>query len=376
MYRVGIARKAEPLAKIKDDYERFKIRMVERVRRDLEREDHQFNFEDEAGRRTAFNELSRLESSRLHSRVGVGVSRGAQPDVVGNAGWGQRGGGASSSARAVGGRGGFTVFDENSVPTTSLADGREQFLQEHKSLFDLEPQWRQLKFPMGEHELEAEPTARAENQQPLSSWGTVKIKQAVKTSTVAPAFEMFVDDEFKTEDEKKPMGGKFGFGAPSTTSSSSFKGFGTIRPFSQDHAGTIEDRERGAPSGGAELPPFGPARGNEPAPKRRKFGAVLGEKGAPLGVERAGAELVVGSGAAASSTSSGAARPMVDADLHQFQERKRISIKSGVPRGSLILDEISQPIIVDTGPLTGDGGNSNGPSTTRNIMLLLRNRIY
>lgn len=132
-YKMGIARKAEPLQKLQEDYERFQMRMVERVRRDLDDKDAaagpssssaavfggrggpsssstsfaNASTSSSSGKRTAFNVLTSADAGGMArptwDQRGI---LGSQPGAVGNAGWGKMGSSSSS------GRENWDPFDD------------------------------------------------------------------------------------------------------------------------------------------------------------------------------------------------------------------------------------------------------------------------
>mmetsp|Transcript_20814 Transcript_20814/g.52453 ORF Transcript_20814/g.52453 Transcript_20814/m.52453 type:complete len:1318 (-) Transcript_20814:311-4264(-) len=194
-YKMGIARKAEPLQKLQEDYERFQMRMVERVRRDLDDKDAaagpssssaaafggggpsssssfaNASTSSSSGKRTAFNVLTSADAGGMArptwDQRGI---LGSQPGAVGNAGWGKMGSSSSS------GRENWDPFD----------DGGPGGGAERKNLFDSESDWKELPFPgCG---LESHAAFRGENvRKKVMNWDEMSTLKQAKQLSHQPA---------------------------------------------------------------------------------------------------------------------------------------------------------------------------------------------
>ncbi|CAD7957037.1 unnamed protein product [Amoebophrya sp. A120] len=236
VYKMGLARKAEPFVKLQEDYDRFQVRMVERVKRDLKDQNESDDVPPEqmeqmpqhqqassSSSRQAFNPLSGKDAKSMVRRPVVGGLLGqmmssSQPQPVGNDRWGQA---TSCSGSSVPGQ------TSSSIPPASasafatarnwtvLSPRDELAGAQRQNIFDFESEWSQLPFPTS---LEAAPAFRSENVKKAVNWDGMKAIPAApasstsssgyrniipnkKTTTASSSFELFCDDEFQEYSE-------------------------------------------------------------------------------------------------------------------------------------------------------------------------------
>ncbi|CAD7932373.1 unnamed protein product [Amoebophrya sp. A25] len=279
VYKMGVARRAQPLPKLEEDYKRFRIRMVERVRRDLQQHISELSsltdeqlLTDERVRRRAFAELSKREARDamagrpVFSRNNENAQQQQGPPI-GNFGWGTS---SSSTAARIG----------NNARTSTMQVFEDDDDGQHRTLFDSEAEWKKLPFPAS---LESHASFRPENvKKTAPNWGSVKpipVKgQNMKTlsqqagaggstgsshllqgghqggqaGAAAPQFEMFCDDEFMDDGDSQPQPQKTSRGLAGGRSRAPLGGFGRIL---EDVPEELDESSRAATPGAPQVVP-------------------------------------------------------------------------------------------------------------------------